>query len=552
MGSIVTGTVVTGAGVAHRFNRIGGSLGAIANISLATALLSAIVGTVFVWISFDRVLETRQHLFDQVGPAQVQTQQLRTALVDQETGVRGFALTSEIRFLEPYQTGQVDERRIEGELHESIGQFDAEAQRRIDAVSSGAEEWRRTVADPIIANPEQADATTVFATSKQVFDTLRGEIDQLDRQVEAERRQTRSQLDSSTSRLGIAIAIAIAGLTATGGFGAWLLRRRVVLPLEQLVAETDAVSSGRFGTPIRASGPNEIERLATQVDQMRIRIVDELATVESAKQQLADQAQDLERSNRDLEQFAYVASHDLQEPLRKVASFCQLLEQRYGDELDDTGRLYIQYAVDGAKRMQALISDLLDFSRAGRHVENFVPIDLTALTDQVVASYSDAIAEVGATITHDRLPVVHGDPSLLGALVQNLIGNALKYRSPDVALQIHIDCARSGDDWVLGCSDNGIGIEEQFRERVFVIFQRLHSRDAFEGTGIGLALCKKIVEYHGGRIWIDEPIDGAGTTVHFTLPVADRTSTEPITQAPTPTTTPAATADSPTRTEVTP
>ena len=511
----------------RRFDRAGRSLGAIANISLATALITGILGTIVVWVTFNSVLESRERLFDRVGPAQVQTQQLRTALLDQETGVRGFALTGEVRFLEPYQSGQADEQRAERDLHESIGQYNAEAQRSIDTITAGAEQWRRTIADPIIASPKQSDAAQVFSQSKQVFDVLRGEIDELDRQVEHERQMARDELNAATWRLGIAIALAIVGLTAAGCFGAWLLRRRVVAPLEQLVAETDTVSAGQFDTPIRATGPTEIERLTTQVDRMRLRILEELATVETSKQQLAEQAQDLERSNRDLEQFAYVASHDLQEPLRKVASFCQLLEQRYADQLDEKGRLYIEYAVDGAKRMQALISDLLDFSRVGRQVERFVSVDLAELTDSIIESYADTIGETGASITRGALPVVSGDPSLLGALIQNLIGNALKYRSSDAALQVRIDAERSGDDWSLSCVDNGIGIDEQFRERVFVIFQRLHSRDEFAGTGIGLALCKKIVEYHGGRIWIDEPADGVGTTVRFTLPVPQSTLDHP-------------------------
>jgi light-regulated signal transduction histidine kinase (bacteriophytochrome) len=253
--------------------------------------------------------------------------------------------------------------------------------------------------------------------------------------------------------------------------------------------------------------------------------VDELDMSRTAKATLDEQTEELRRSNAELEQFAYVASHDLQEPLRKVASFCQLLEKRYGDKLDDRGVEYIGFAVDGAKRMQVLINDLLTFSRVGRLNAMYIDVDLDATLDSALTNISSAVEESGAQIVrpHDGLPKVLGDPTLLTMVWQNLLGNAVKFRRDGVAPQIVIECKPSevgrDDGWNFSVSDNGIGIPEEFVDKVFVIFQRLHGRDSYTGTGIGLALCKKIIEHHGGLIWIDTSYTG-GTRFRFTLPAA--------------------------------
>jgi light-regulated signal transduction histidine kinase (bacteriophytochrome) len=225
----------------------------------------------------------------------------------------------------------------------------------------------------------------------------------------------------------------------------------------------------------------------------------------------------LERSNAELEQFAYVASHDLQEPLRMVASYCQLLERRYRDAVGDEGREFISYAVDGATRMQALINDLLTYSRVGRQEQQLEETNTAELVDRVLINLSTATAESGTSVSVGELPVVLGDASQLNRLFQNLIGNAIKFRG-ERAPEIRVEARRDDEDaWVFSIQDNGIGIDPKHADRVFAIFQRLHSRAEYAGTGIGLAVCKKIVERHGGRIWLEsEP--GAGTTFLFTLP----------------------------------
>ncbi|MCU1594189.1 MAG: histidine kinase, partial [Frankiales bacterium] len=245
------------------------------------------------------------------------------------------------------------------------------------------------------------------------------------------------------------------------------------------------------------------------------------AEVESAQRDLERRAAELARSNADLEQFAYVASHDLQEPLRKVASFCQLLEQRYSGQLDERGEQYIAFAVDGAKRMQRLITDLLTFSRVGRTSEGFVPVDLTATVSKAWDGLEARVRDAGAELVLETSGVVvMGDPSLLQLLVGNLLGNALKYSRDDRAPQVQVTAASEGGLVRVNVSDNGIGIPQEYAEKVFVIFQRLHGRDEYEGTGIGLALCKKVVEFHGGTIGL-RPSPLGGTCVSFTLPVEE-------------------------------
>jgi PAS domain S-box-containing protein len=239
-----------------------------------------------------------------------------------------------------------------------------------------------------------------------------------------------------------------------------------------------------------------------------------------AEDVLRRRTRELARSNADLEQFAYVASHDLQEPLRAVSSYTQLLARRYRERLDGDAQRFIDRSIAAVARMQALIRDLLAYSRIATRSELFQPIDCEAVLRDVLDDLQAAIAETGAAVTHTALPVVPGDASQLGQLFQNLIGNAIKFRGEAPPL-VHLAAGRVGSRWRFSVRDNGIGIEREYADRIFVIFQRLHSRRAYPGTGVGLAICKKIVERHGGRIWVDsEP--GRGTDVLFELPASVR------------------------------
>lgn len=237
---------------------------------------------------------------------------------------------------------------------------------------------------------------------------------------------------------------------------------------------------------------------------------------ESLEQKIAERTRDLQRSNQELQQFAYVASHDLQEPLRMVSSYVQLLAQRYRGQLDRDADDFIGFAVDGAERMQRLIEDLLAYSRVGTRGAPAAPVALESVLAQAEQNLQAAIAETGAVITHDPLPTVVADGTQMGQLLQNLLGNALKFRGPEPP-RLHVGCTDDGAHWIFSVKDNGIGFDMAYAERIFVIFQRLHPREEYPGTGMGLAICSKIVERHGGRIWA-EAAPGAGATFFFTLP----------------------------------
>jgi PAS domain S-box-containing protein len=234
-----------------------------------------------------------------------------------------------------------------------------------------------------------------------------------------------------------------------------------------------------------------------------------------AEDELKHRLESLQRSNAELEQFAYVSSHDLQEPLRMVSAYTQLLADRYGDRLDADAKEFIGYAVDGAKRMQQLIADLLEFSRVRTRGDSLQPVALGDVVASVCRDLETSIGEAGAVVTRDDLPTVCGDAAQLGRLFQNLIGNAVKFHGEEPP-RVHIGAELGQSEWIISVRDNGIGIAPQHRERVFVIFQRLHSRTEFPGTGIGLAIAKRIVERHGGRIWV-EPATPRGSIFRFTL-----------------------------------
>ena len=212
---------------------------------------------------------------------------------------------------------------------------------------------------------------------------------------------------------------------------------------------------------------------------------------------------DLQRSNRELEMFASVTSHDLQEPLHTITSYTELLAHKYEGKLDEKADTYVHYIVDAATHMHLMINDLLAYSRVGTRAKPFEPVALDAVLDTALNNLRKSIEESGATIEREELPEVEGDDVQLTQLFQNLIGNAIKFRKKDVPLQIRISAERKGNEWVFGVHDNGIGIEPRFFEHIFEIFRRLHTREEYEGSGMGLAICRKIVERHGGRIWVE-------------------------------------------------
>ena len=243
----------------------------------------------------------------------------------------------------------------------------------------------------------------------------------------------------------------------------------------------------------------------------------ETVAVDKALQQ---QTVELVRSNAELEQFAYVASHDLQEPLRVIAGYVQLLQDRYGPQLDQDARDFIEFAVDATHRMRTLINDLLEYSSVESYGNPFEPTDCNRALVEAMADLKFSIAETDATITADALPEVYGDPVQIAHLLANLLANAIKFRRDDVPPRIHVSCTRAGATWQFSVSDNGIGVRSQFQDRIFGMFKRAHKRSKYPGTGIGLALCTKIVERHSGRIWVESEV-GEGSTFHFTISIPE-------------------------------
>ncbi|MGM0408444.1 MAG: sensor histidine kinase [Bacteroidota bacterium] len=241
----------------------------------------------------------------------------------------------------------------------------------------------------------------------------------------------------------------------------------------------------------------------------------DLTDVKIAEEKQMIAMKNMKRSNEELEQFAYVASHDLQEPLRMVSSFTQLLEQRYSDKLDDDAKEFIGYAVDGANRMQKLINDLLNYSRITTQGEEFKIVDLSTILGYASSNLYEKILETNTIVTNDELPKINGDESQMVRLFQNLIDNAIKYKG-NLSPRIHVSSKLTPGFWQISVKDNGMGIDPQYSERIFQIFQRLHGKEEYSGTGIGLAICKRIVERHGGKIWV-ESTEGEDSEFFFTI-----------------------------------
>lgn len=492
--------------------------GVLALIALAAIVLSL--------AALERQQDRRDLVIDRLDPATAAAQRLAISLLNEETGVRGYLLSGDEVFLVPYRQGRAESAATLRRLRALAADDVPSLTRDLASAQAAVTRWRETYADPAIravrARGVGASDQRIDTQGKARFDEIRRTLARVQRDIAVTRADARKDLAASTRVTQRSLIFTGVVLLATTLVLWLLLRRAVGAPLTRLAADVRRVSRGEFDLELTPDGARDVRGVTDDVERMRAQIVQELQALEEARAQVEAQAADLQRSNQELEQFAYVASHDLQEPLRKISSFCTLLERRYAGQLDERADQYIAFAVDGAKRMQALINDLLAFSRVGRvGATGFHEVDLAAAAEQARSNVQGAAEETGATITvADGLPTVRGDEALLVAVFQNLISNAMKFHGDDPP-QIDISAARDGDDWVLTVRDNGIGIDPEFADRIFVIFQRLHQKETYPGTGIGLAMCRKIVEYHGGRIWLATD-GGPGSTFRFTLPAAER------------------------------
>jgi signal transduction histidine kinase len=413
-----------------------------------------------------------------------QRQELLAAMVDIETGLRGYVITGDENFLEPYHSGleQMERhlKRLRAELADDAGQ-QPELAELVEAVTQEISHSHRVVSLKSTQQDDSAQRAIATGDGKQIMDHIR-QIIALQSSRDREQLQQRDQEFQS----GLSWRVQIIVVGSLFGFVAVFLAAAAIN---------------------RSLG----ERIRLNADLRR-----SLAETMQALDKVRVAEAELTRSNQELNQFAYVASHDLQEPLRKVSSFAQMLASQYKGKLDAEADEFIGYMIDGSRRMQTLIQNLLTYSRLGHKRPPLALTNGDSVLKRSLENLQGAVEESGAVVTSDPLPIILADEGQLVQLFQNLIGNAIKFHGADKPL-IHIRAEPNGLEWTFSVRDNGIGIDLKFADRIFVIFQRLHSREDYPGTGIGLALCKKIVERHEGRIWI-ESRPGHGTTFFFTLP----------------------------------
>ncbi len=427
---------------------------------------------------------------------------LQTGLLNVETGLRGYALSAQPGFLDPYKLGLEQIKTALENLSENA-LFLSE----LNDVKASVDNYLAWVKSQLQLGDLNAQIfkSVVAPAGKVRFDRLRVQLTDLYDKSQKAFLNGRKEVTGLIGWVQILpwtlfALIAIAGLLVRRGLQVFVLH-----PLKLIEQTTEAQLIGDEDLRTKITSPDEIGRLALSLN--------------SSYDAVRTRTEALRRSNADLEQFAYVATHDLQEPLRMISSYTQLLEKRYKGQLDSRADQYIHYAVDGANRMQRLIQDLLAFSRLNRQAPKMQAVDSGAVLQSALRSLE--MATEGATVNViGTMPLVMADEGQLEQVFTNLIGNALKFRRPNTAHRVEITSEpESNEEWRFAISDNGIGIEQAYFDRIFTIFQRLNTREVFAGSGIGLSIVKRIIEYHGGRIWLSSQPD-QGTTFYFTLKAA--------------------------------
>ena len=451
-------------------------------------------------------------------------------VIDLETGMRGFVLVGQQPFLAPYQRGQRDvrERLAKLQLLSVSERQRANLSRVRDLISR----WDQQVAAPAIAARQTSKATAASRLAqqtqgKQLIDAARSVLATLERN-EMLRREAAASASLGTLRL--TRTLTIAGLTSALLlliFIAQRAARTLTRGLETLNAGAGRIAQGHYGEPLLDVPVREVQALRGQFYVMANAVEQREANLKTAQAVLERTNRDLERSNRELEQFAYVASHDLQEPLRTIGSYTELLSTRYQGKLDDRADQYIQFTLSATLRLKELIQDLLLYSRVRQQGQASVMFSAQAVVQDVLDDFQNLIQRSGASVEVGELPEVWGNPELLRHVFQNLIGNALKFCDPARPPEVTVVAAARPGAWQFSVTDNGIGIEEAYFERIFGVFQRLHGVGIFEGSGIGLAVVKNVVERHGGQLSLKSAL-GCGTTFSFTLPYPNEAARDPL------------------------
>ncbi|MBU1670701.1 MAG: HAMP domain-containing protein [Actinobacteria bacterium] len=404
-------------------------------------------------------------------------------------------------------------------LHAMLDPAEAQDLTRWASALSEAE----AAADRMLSDVGNTDPATLASRIEEVATKTRNtEVELLDVMVRAGatfQASITSVEKATDSTIAITLLLVGVAVVLAGGLG-YFVTRSISRPISVLTEATAELSRGNLGVRAEVESRDELGHLAGSFNRMSVDLKSSqdrlLALTATLEKRVEERTRALQRSNAELEQFAYVASHDLQEPLRAVTSYAELLEMKYSDVLDERAMKYLGHMTGGVTRMQALINDLLSYSRVGTRGKELAPAGMDKALDEALQNLEKALEESGARVTRDPLPEVEADATQVRQLFQNLIGNAVKFRGDRVP-EIHVGVERRNGEWLFSVKDNGIGFDPKYNDRVFEIFQRLHGRKEYEGTGIGLALCRRIVERHGGRIWVEsEP--GVGTTFFFTMP----------------------------------
>jgi signal transduction histidine kinase len=433
---------------------------------------------------------------------------LRTKLVDdEETGLRGYLLTHDVSFLEPYTTAR---RLLPGLRARSarLGTAVPGVQPLLVSMRQRVLAWERW-ARQLLAHPPTGPSSSSGGIvqqreGKRLFEAYRVASVRVLHYLHVDQDARLHTGLSTVTTMNTVLAAIFGGALILMVLIGWTMIRMMTQPLDRLRLAAEAIGRGDLSKPVPTDGASDFRFLAQSMDEMR--------------RQLHSQHTELERSNAELAEFASVVSHDLRSPLTSIAGFSQLFQEYYADHRDARATKCITGILDGVKRMQALIEDVLAYAQVGAQAPPLEPIDCAVIVERAVANLHAAIEERGALVTHTDLPTVDADATQLSRVFQNLIGNAIKYCRETPRVVISAD--RAGAAWLFSVRDNGIGMDAADAERIFGIFERAHSAAEYPGTGIGLAICKKTIERHGGRIWAESCV-GKGTTFKFTLPTRE-------------------------------